>query len=73
MLKWSYYLIIKHQTKDFNTSEGGLSNASARLRVQDGAERGWGGGKPRLPHGKYCRVNFVEQLLWGEYCGVNIL
>ena len=34
-------------------SEGGLSNASSRLRVQDGAERGWGGGKPRIPHGKH--------------------
>ena len=32
--------------------EGGLSNASATLGVQDGAERGRGGGKPRLPHGK---------------------
>ena len=33
--------------------------------MQDGAERGWGGGKPRLPHGKYFRVNIVW-LVFGE-------
>ena len=43
--------IIKQKYQN-DQSEGGLSNASARLGVQDGAERGRGGGKPRLPHGK---------------------
>ena len=56
--RWRYLLKLK--TCEILNFEGGISNASATLGVQDGAERGRGGGKPRLPHGKKSKRLFPK-------------